>query len=151
MKSITPIFNEVAGYENANLEVIIDHAELTQGTAATAQTIDLFPLDASFQMVELVRSELLQPFEDTTDPANNSTAVTVGDGGDTARLLTATQLNRNGSTVFIKGGTTARHVFGAADTVDIVFAAPPAGKNLAALNKGRLRLLFRVHDSRKNQ
>lgn len=144
----SPLLTEDVALLGAHFEVIVDHTDLTQATNATAQTIELFKVAGNFQQVELARMELLEPFEDTADAGNNTTAVEVGDDGDTDRLLTSTQLNRNGTEVYIKPGTGTRHVFTADNTVDAVFAAPAAGKNLAALNKGKLRLLFRLHDSR---
>lgn len=143
-----PLLTEDVAALGANFEVIVDHTDLTEATANTAQTLELFEVDALYQQVELVRMELLEPFQDTADAANNTLAIEVGDGGDTDRLLTATQINVNGTEVFIKGGTGTRHVFSAADTVDLLAPAPGAGKTLAALNRGKLRLLFRIYDAR---
>ena len=147
MKS-APLLNEDIVANGANMEVIVDHADLTQATAATAQVISLLAMLAAYQQVELVRVELLQAFQDTTDAANNTTPVTVGDGVSANRFLTATELNANGAAVRIKAGTGTKYVYGADDTVDITFGAPAAGKNLAALNAGKLRLLFNVYDAR---
>lgn len=149
MLKVSPLFNEQAAQEGANLEVIITHEELTETTAATAQVIPLFKVDALYQQVECIRAELQEPFEDTADAANNTTAASVGDGGSVARLLASTEFNRNGTEVYIIAGTGTKYVFGAADTVDLAVSAPAATKTLAALNKGRLRLLFRLFDSRE--
>lgn len=143
-----PLLTEDAALLDANREVILTHEDLTEATANTAQTIPLFTVEGLYMMVELVRAELLEAFQDTADAGNNSTAIEIGDGADTDRLLTATQVNLNGTEVYIKGGTGTRHVFSADDTVDALVAAPGSGKTLAALNRGKLRLLFRVFDAR---
>lgn len=145
---VTRLLTEDVALLGANLEIIVTHEDLTEATAATAQTLEALVATANYQMFEVVRAELLEAFEDTADAANNTTTVQIGDGGDTDRLLTSTQLNKNGAEVFIKAGTGTKHVFTAADTVDILFGAPAADKTLAALNKGKLRVLLNVFDSR---
>lgn len=147
MKNI-PFLGEDIAANGANREVIITHEDLTVATVDTAQTIALLSFPGLYHMVELVRMELLEAFEATADSASLTTLVEVGDGSDTDRLLTSTQLNKNGTEVFMKAGTGVRYVYASADTVDIVFAAPTSGKNLAALNKGKLRLLFNIYDAR---
>lgn len=126
----------------------IDHTDLTQATAATAQTIALFSVTANQHNVECVRFELLVPFQDTADAANNTNTVEIGDGGDTDRLLTATQVNVNGTEVYNKSGTGTKFVSTSDDTIDATFAAPTTGKTLLALNRGLLRLYFRISDRR---
>ena len=145
---ITPLLGDDIVANGANLEVLLTHEDLTETTAATAQTIPLLTLTALYHMVELVRMEMLEAFQLTTDAAHNTTLIEVGDGGDTDRLLTSTQLNVNGTEVYMKAGTGVKYVYTANDTVDIVFAAPAADKTLAGLNKGKLRLLFNVYDAR---
>ena len=146
--NISPILSDGIPGIGANLEVIVTHADLTQGTAATAQVLPIFNAAANYQLVKLERTELLEAFEDTADAANNTTAVTVGDGASAARYLASQELNRNGTEVYIKAGTGTAFAYTADDTVDITFAAPAAGKTLLALNKGKLRLLFSVYDTR---
>ncbi len=134
---------ETALHGGANLRVIITHDDLTQATAATAQTLEVLKV-ANGQLVDLTDMQLVTPFEDTADAANNTTPITVGDGASTARYLASTELNLNGTEVLRKTGTGTRFQYTAADTVDVVFTAPAAGKTLAALNKGELHLYLRV-------
>jgi hypothetical protein len=145
---VSPLFNEEAAQYDANLVVEFTHEDLTMVTDATAQTIPLFQVLANYQMVECVRFELIEPFENTAEAGNNTTAIVVGDDGSTNRLLTSTELNRNGTEVYIKAGTGTKHVFAADNWVDMVVAAAAAGTNHAELNKGRAKLFFRVFDSR---
>jgi hypothetical protein len=149
---VAPLGAHEAGLEGANLEVIINQREgaVTEATVDTAQTLQLFNVPANVHLVELVKMELIEPFEDASDAAHNTTLVEVGDGGDTDRLLASTQLNRNGTEVYNKAGTGTKYNYTADDTVDILFAAPASGKALADLDRGKLRLLFRLTDSRDN-
>lgn len=148
MPKVTMLTNEEAAQFGANLLVVVRHEDLTQATAATAQTVPLFKVPALVQSVECVNVELREAFQDTTDAANNTTAVQVGDDGDTDRLLASTQLNVNGTEVFQKAGTGTKHVFSAENYVDALFEAPAADKTLLALNKGEVRFYFRLRDSR---
>ncbi|HYD00307.1 MAG TPA: hypothetical protein VEB22_03705 [Phycisphaerales bacterium] len=142
---VSPLSAHEAALQNANLVVEIDHTDLTEAAANTAQTIPLFAVPANNVLVECVRSELVVPFEDTSDTAHNSTAVVVGDGGSTNRLLTSTQLNRNGTEVYEKAGTGTKHNYTSADTVDAVFT-PNSADALASLNKGKLKLYFQLNN-----
>lgn len=150
-KTFAPLFADAAALEDGTHEVLLDHTDLTEATVDTAQTISLFTATGLKQMVELVRMELITPFEDTTDAASVTNLIEVGDGSDPDRLLTSTQINKNGTEVYIKAGTGTKYVYSADDTVDIVFAAPTSGKNLAAINKGQLRLIFKINDCRQGR
>lgn len=139
---VAPLFNEAAAQEGANLEVIVEHTDLTIATADTGQTLSPFTVKAG-ESIELIRSDLRVPFEDTTDAASVTTAITVGDAGSANRLMTSTELNRNGTEVYTKAGTGTIYAPTSDTVVTITVAVPTSGKNIAALNKGRVRLLFR--------
>jgi hypothetical protein len=79
-------------------------ADLTQVTAATAQTIELIPV-ALGSLVEKAAVLVETAFADASDTAFNSVTVEVGDGGSAARFLAAQQVNVNGTEVMAKGGT----------------------------------------------
>lgn len=140
---VSPLYNEEAGILDANLVVEFDHVDLTEATAATAQTLTPFTTKAG-ETVQLMRAEIIVPFEDTADSANNTTAITVGDAGSANRLLASQELNVNGTEVHSKVGTGTQYAPTADTPVTITVGAPAAGKTLAALNKGRARLLFRL-------
>lgn len=123
--------------------VEITHDDLTQSTNATAQTIQALPLNPG-DLVQEVATKLVETFEDTADSANNTNTVEVGDDASSARFLAAQELNKNGSFVNYKAGTGTRLAYTAADTLDVKFNAPAAGKNLLALNKGKLHVFVRI-------
>jgi hypothetical protein len=143
-----PLFGEEAAMHRANYLVVVTHKDLTEAAANTDQTIALFGVTANKSGVQLVKMEAPIPFEDIDDAAFNSTAVVVGDGGSTNRFLTSTQLNVNGTEVFLKYGTGTQHVYTADDTVDAVFSAI-AAKALVSLDKGEVRFYFQVDDAFK--
>jgi hypothetical protein len=97
---VGPIADSTLG---ATHQVTIYHSDLTTATTNTAQTLTIFPVQAKTS-VEVVGMVLVTAFEDTADAAHNSTALTVGDGTDPDLFLTSTELNDNGSKVWIKYG-----------------------------------------------
>lgn len=123
--------------------VKIDHTDLTQASTATAQTIEAIAVKRG-DVVHRVASRLITPFQDTGDAANNTTAIEVGDGGDTDRFLTSTELNVNGTEIFTKGGTGTQQGYNSADTIDVLFLAPTTGKTLLALNAGEVHIYLEI-------
>ena len=140
---VSPLFSEEAGILDANLVVEIEHTDLTEATAATAQALTPFTTKAG-ETVQLMRSEIVVPFEDTADSANNTVPVTAGDAGSANRLLASQEVNVNGTEVHTKVGTGTQYAPTSDTPVTVTFGAPAAGKTLAALNKGVLRLFFRL-------
>lgn len=147
--NIHPTDIATAAAHGANMMLEVTHADLTQTTAATAQSLTA-PVVAK-QAWRLVHAVLLEPFEDTTDTGNNTVAVTVGDTGSATRYLASMELAKNGSYVSVKQGAlnpASGYVYTADDTLTLAFGAPAAGKTLAALNKGRVQFFFQVDDAR---
>lgn len=142
----TPLPIETSADRGVNFEVLVTHEDLTEATANTTQKLT-FPIEDKMS-VELVRAIVDEKFEDTTDAAFNTTAVICGDDGSTNRFLASMELNKNGAAVTMKNGTGTSLVYTASDTIDFIFASM-AGKNLAALNKGRVRFQFRIVDARR--
>lgn len=123
-------------------KAIVDHVDLTEATANTAQSITLATLAAG-DVVRSAAYKLITPFEDTTDSAFNTTAVTVNAAG--SALISATETNLNGTEVFYKAHTaTAPLTATSSSTVAASFAAMSA-KNLAALNKGEVHFFFSIN------
>lgn len=150
MKILAPI-PAASAQEGGTHEYLFDHTDLTEATAATAQTITIFTATALKQMVEVVRFELIEPFQDTADSANNTTAFLVGVSGTTNSLLTSTEANINGTEVYIKAGTGTKSVFSSDTPILLTAAAPATGKTLLALNKGKARLVLKINDSRQGR
>jgi hypothetical protein len=94
------------------------------------------------QLVELIKDEVKTAFEDVSDAAFNSTAVTVGDTADADRLLTSQQVNANGTTVTGKAGAGA-YVYTAETDVNLTVGSM-AAKALADIDSGELTVLLKV-------
>lgn len=139
---VSPLFNESAAQDGANLVVEFDHTDLTMVTDATAQTLTPFTIAAG-ETVECIRGELLVPFENTAEAGNNTTAITVGKSGDTAGLMASQELNRNGTEVYSKIGTGTAYAPTASTPILITVAAAAAATNHDELNAGSARLYFR--------
>lgn len=142
---INPIPLEGRIAEGANYEVLITHADLTDAVASEAQTLTV-PIAAKMS-VRGVRLILDEVFLDTSDTANASTAVIVGDDGSTSRYFTSTELNSHGTEIFLKSGVDIEFPYTADNTIDITFT-PTSGKTLAALTQGRVRIQFQINDER---
>jgi len=123
-------------------KAIITHTDLTETASNTAQSLTLLTLVAG----DVVRSgayKLVTPFQDTSDAAFNTTAVTVNGAG--SALISATETNVNGTEVFYKAHTaTAPLTATGSSTVAASFASMSA-KNLAALNAGEVHIFFAVN------
>lgn len=103
MKIYSLVLEEQAAAGGANVRVEVTHADLTEATANTAQTLALLTVDAKMA-VRLVKAVLVTPFKDASDAAFNTTPITVGDGSDVDRLLASMEMNVNGSEVLLKPG-----------------------------------------------
>jgi hypothetical protein len=146
MSKITPLLGEGQQSKLADLEVEVTFADFTsQATANTALAITVGPIAAKTSY-NLVSAELVTPFEDTADAAFNSNTVNVGDTGSAVRHLSALQINKNGTPVFLNHGTGTRQLYTTADSI-IVTLNSMAGKSLSTLKKGILRLYFKAYDA----
>lgn len=140
---IEPLSNvESAANDGATHRAIVKHTDLTETAAATAQAVTLTAVQAKMS-VAVKRIELKQAFEATADAANNSTALTLGDVGSANRFVTSTELNKNGTEVFLSHGTGTTQLYTGAETVKATFT-PGAGKTLAALDRGELWVYLRI-------
>ena len=135
---------ETAAQVGFTHRITLTHEDLTQATANTAQTIPILSVPAGAYVRDCA-IHLETPFKDTSDTAFNTTAITIGDDGDAARLLTSTELNVNGTEVFWKGTVAAKvpYMFTAANTIDIVFNAM-AEKALVDIDAGELVVWLNV-------
>lgn len=127
----------------------VSAADLTETTANTAQT--LVPLTfADGDVFVLISGRLVEPFEDSSDAAFNSTALSVGDNDSATRYLASTQLNKNGTeiTTFAGALTAPCFPYTAAKELRLAFASMTA-KSLADLDKGRLLLYVRKVDTKR--
>lgn len=108
--TVGPLFADEAAYWGANLAVRITEADLTESTTNTAQTITNLVNIAANSSLELVAMVLEAPFDTVSTNYTTSTLLKIGDSGDDDLYLTSTELNTDGSEVYIKfapanGGT----------------------------------------------
>ena len=121
--SVYPLPMEGKADTGANYLVVVTHADLTETTANTAQSLtNVLPVLAK-QGVELIACRLVTAFTDDATTAFSSVAVTVGDGTDADLYLTSTELDSYGTEVWLKfgrtgwdGGAATSIVFSGADT-----------------------------------
>lgn len=140
-----PLETSVA--KRSDLSVLVTYKDFAAGIVNTPLVINLFTSLGKYQAIQLSHTELLENFQDTTDAAQVSTSITVGDAGNAARHLAATELNANGAFVPLAVGTGTNYV-PAANTVCTLTVTPTAAKNVANLNKGKVLLYFKVVDAR---
>lgn len=118
--------------------------DLTEAAVATAQVIKLLDLGVG----SLVRNVYLvnhQPFQNSADPAFNTTTVTVGDGGTANKFVTSTETNANGVVVRTKAGTGTQAAYDAAAALNVTVSAM-AAKALASLDTGELWVFAEIID-----
>ena len=143
---------ETAVEKGANFVAFIQASDLAAfTTAGAAGTLNLFSILGNAQGAELVHSDLITPFQNTADAANNTTQIEVGDAGNAARLLGETELNANGTYVNLAFGTGTKYAPTANTVVTATLGAPAAGKKLSDLNVGKVALYFRIFDARVTQ
>lgn len=122
---------------------VIGHADLTVTTADADQTIELLAVEAG-DFLEKAAFKLVTPFEDLSDAALNDTQVQIGDGGDTDRFVTATQVNDNGTEVYYKTCVpTVPYAYTSADTIDILVESM-AAKSLSDIDAGELNVFLSI-------
>lgn len=146
--TILPLSTTEKAATGATHLVIWGHADLTETTANTAQLLQI-PVVAG-TLVKVIGNKLVTPFEDASDAAFNSTAITIGDGGSANRLLTSTELNVNGTEIDFKPGALAEgYFFNVADTIDITVNSMTA-KSLSNIDAGEDHVYLSIVDFSQN-
>lgn len=120
---------------------VILATDLTVAVDGTVQALDLGPIPDGSKIQIMV--DALVPFENTLEPANDTTTVSFGDTGSATSLLAAQQVNRNGTEItdMVEGNLST--VYAAVDTLKATFT-PKAATQLAELNKGQLVYFVRI-------
>lgn len=132
---IIPLTPQERQFTLATHKVLITYADLT--TAAATQTTQIFPSGsgtfAAGTTARFAGLKLNTAF-DFSDSAINSLLVEVGDGGDTDRLLTQTEIAADGSYVSNKtsAASTQPYAYDAADGIDAKFTAAGGGSPLCS-------------------
>lgn len=120
-----------------NYRFVVDHTDLTATTNAAAQDVALITLPAN-SLVLRAAAYVRTPFANSADSGFNTTAMIVGDSGDTDRFLVSQETNANGTIIRSRGhASTTPFAYNASTVVNANFASM-AGKNLAALDTGEV-------------
>ncbi len=135
--------HEMAAHRGMTHMTIITADDLTNTTAAAAQTLKLCDLVAG-DILAAIEDNVIVPFENTADAAFNTTTRSAGDTATgVAAHYAAAEANKNGTVVTKKYSNTAVGPYTAADKVAITFNSM-AAKNLNAINKGELHVFFAI-------
>jgi hypothetical protein len=118
---------------------VITADDLTQATAATAQTITLVTLLA-FDIIQKVGWYLKTPFKDVSDAAFNSDTMSVGDNAAVTTHIAATEVNENGTEILSHYSNTAVR-YTSADKIAVTFNSM-AAKSLVNIDVGELHIFF---------
>lgn len=135
----------------ATHKVILDYADVAALGAGTSGTIAIFPRSGTFAAGTTFRFaglNLTTTF-DASDTSINSLLIEIGDGSDTDRLLTQTELAVDGTEILFKveGAVTQPYSYLVADTVDAKFTvAGGASPTLAEITSGQVEIYFHVSD-----
>jgi hypothetical protein len=130
---------EQAGQTGFTHVAVITADDLTNATAAAAQTITLVTL-AAFDVIVKVGWYLKTAFKDVSDTAFNTTTMSVGDIAAVATHIAATELNENGTEIFSHYSNTAVR-YTAADKIAVTFNSM-AAKALLNIDVGELHVFF---------
>jgi hypothetical protein len=138
----------------ATHRVTLDYNDVLALGASATGTVAIIPSSGTFAIGTRARfaGMSLPTAFDFSDSAINSLLVEIGDGGDTDRLLTQTEIAADGSYVTDKlmGAVTAPYAYVAADTIDAKFtAAGGASPTLAECTSGEVEIYLFVEDGRK--
>ena len=122
---------------------IIDHTDLTETTADTAQAIDLMAVGKG-QAVTRAGYVMTENFEDASDADFDDVELTLGDNSAATAIMTAQQINDNGTQIeaALNTGTKA---YAAAATLRATFGSMTA-KKLSDLDKGEIKIFLQVTD-----
>lgn len=139
---IIPLSAEEERATGFNKKFVITHADLTEATANTAQTIEMTTLQVG-EFVKAAGYKLETPFQDASDTDLNNTTISVGDGASDTRFITATQINENGTEVdYLRTAPTYTYA-DATDTVDAKFGSM-SGKSLSNIDTGEVHVYLGI-------
>lgn len=121
------------------------HEDLTEAADNTAQAIVVFKAKAGDTLL-CANTVVEEYFEDASDNALNTTALTLGDAGDAARLLASQELNVNGTEVYGKASPPAKVPYTYPEDTDIVATfGSMTDKALEDIDTGKLHIFLHIH------
>lgn len=129
-----------------NHRFVIKAEDLTEASDNTAQDVTLITLPAG-TVVKSCAYYLKTPLADASDSAFNSTAVIVGDSGDTDRYINSSQLNVNGTEVIYAVNDTAKLPFVTTASTEVkANFASMASKALEDIDTGEVWIYLETAD-----
>jgi hypothetical protein len=144
---LIPLAPQTTALTGATHKVSIKAADVAALAGASA-ALAILPPSGTFgagMFVEVIAHNLITAFDSSADASINSLLAEVGDGGDTDRLLTQTEVALDGTEVLFKAGTGIGMAYSVADTVDVTFTvAGGASPTLAEIDSGEMELYLRV-------
>jgi len=144
--SVRPVPEQGKGEYDATHVVELTYEDWSETSTNTEETItDLFVLEAK-QGVECVAMYLVEAFSTGNTNYTGSSALMVGDSGTNNAFLTSTELNSDGTEVWLKYGTSAQQLYTSADYVSFTLT-PNEEESLSELTAGKVRVYFRLRDA----
>jgi len=140
-----------ARYHLATHKVVLTYTDVAALGASATGTIPLIPTSGTFPAGTVARFAGLQLITafDFSDTGITSLLIEVGDGSDTDRLLTQTELAVDGTEIFYKASaaSTQPYAYLVADSIDALFTAANGGTpTLAECTSGEVHLYLHVTD-----
>jgi hypothetical protein len=138
---------EIDGTNQFTHYIEIKSSDFPGGLAIAAPFVGTFATFPKYCRLNNVALIVQQGFEDTTDPANNSVLIDVGEIGALTGWIAAAQCAaKSGSLIKVawKTGATAVPKDYAADTNQVFTVTPMAGKTLSNLRKGSVIVLYNL-------
>lgn len=140
-----------ARYQLATHKVVLTYADVAALGASATGTIAIIPTSGTFAAGTTARFAGLQLITafDFSDTGITSLLIEIGDGGDTDRLLTQTEIAVDGTEVLYKveGAVTQPYSYLVADTIDAKFTAANGGTpTLAEATSGEVHIYLHVTD-----
>lgn len=143
--SFRPLDTAEAARWGATHQIVISETDLTDTNTATFSQVLTNGVIAANTAIVPVALVLEQPFNinDATTNAYNTTVVTVGDtASSNTSFISSTELNQNGTEVYVKLPTVAGKLFTSAAKVTFAFTGM-TNNTLSSFTKGRVAFYYR--------
>lgn len=148
--SAHPLLVEEQAKWGATHRIILRAGDIPAGIAtATGLVLNCLPI-APNQAFEVSRCVVAVPFAITSNPAYNSTLISVGDLESNTQHAGTLETNANAaglSYIKIGQGNTGVKVYTAIDAIVAAFTAPGAGITLSSINVGELHIYVKMTDA----
>lgn len=144
--TVRPLDTAESARRGASHVVTILESDLTDTNTATFSQVLTNGTIAANTAIVPVALVLATPFNinDATTNAYNTTVVTIGDtASSNTSLVSSTELNQNGTEVYVKIPAVASKLYTSASALTFAFTGM-TNQALSAFSKGRLDFYFRV-------